>query len=220
MVTATKKPPKGRKAAVRKPATKKPKAAKLKRRKATQGEAEKLLSEIEAQEQRCWEAEKFFNQERASAKEAHDALKTEVRKLRELIRASKNDAERPLLAQPATNGQANGAVPPGVNSSTVPAGIAANDPEAVKPAEDESWKPEPLASLVKKERILKALYDNDPPIKTIGDLAKWTSQFELTDVKGIGPEAATEISDALEKFWQQRKDTVVANLTGTQPAEK
>ena len=41
--------------------------------------------------------------------------------------------------------------------------------------------------------------------ETLGDLADWTSKYQLTDINGIGPAKATQIDEALDKFWESRQ---------------
>lgn len=47
------------------------------------------------------------------------------------------------------------------------------------------------------EKALKAA-----KLTTIGALADWCIEYELTDIRGVGPGGASSLADALEHFWK------------------
>ena len=48
--------------------------------------------------------------------------------------------------------------------------------------------------------VEKAL--NAAKLTTIGKIADWCIEFELTDIRGVGPGGAASLADALEHFWK------------------
>lgn len=89
---------------------------------------------------------------------------------------------------------------------------------AAQPVEDESWREVPLASLSISQGLLNKLAEpvhkkgeSVKPIATLGDLVDYQKplpngwQPQLTDLKGIGGEAAQKIGQACEDFWASWK---------------
>lgn len=71
--------------------------------------------------------------------------------------------------------------------------------------EDQSWREVTIEDAGIPEKLCVFLHENKPPIETLGDLADWTSKYQLTDIMGIGPAKATQIDEALDKFWESRE---------------
>ena len=69
--------------------------------------------------------------------------------------------------------------------------------------EDDSCREVTLESLDVRPKLLESLAENDPPIKTLGDVANWTTEYELTNIPGVGPVAAEEIQQACDGYWAQ-----------------
>lgn len=69
--------------------------------------------------------------------------------------------------------------------------------------EPEVWREVALESLGISEKLLEKLAENGRPIKTLGDIADWTKEFELTDIDGIGPAKAEDIQAACDKYWAE-----------------
>jgi hypothetical protein len=67
--------------------------------------------------------------------------------------------------------------------------------------EPQEWRAATLDDLGIKGKLAEHLAANDPPLTTLGAIADFSKEYELMKVKGIGPKAATDIEDALEKWW-------------------
>src|SRR5690606_23383093 len=92
------------------------------------------------------------------------------------IRATKNDAQRPLFSQEKPQ-------------------------EEAKP--DESWREVGIETLELGTRITKALTEAE--LLTIGSMADYSSSGkQLTDIAGIGPAAAETIDERMQQFWSER----------------
>lgn len=141
-------------------------------------DAAKLLAEIEDAERDCANAELDWQQAKSAAKCAKDEYDDRVLRLRSLIRAARNDANRPLL-------------------NPTPA-------EEQPASPDDAWQKTPLADLGLSPKILEAM--EVARVRTVGELADYTRQYMLTDIKGIGPAKAEEIEDALTKFWAEHPE--------------
>jgi hypothetical protein len=148
--------------------------------------------EVQAKED-VWEARK------EDAKEAKDAFDAAVNRLRKLIRSA-NEDDTPLFRR---NGHANGTPAPASDQA--------------KP--DESWKDVPLAEALEgiKPAVLEKLKGAE--LETVGQLQAFTEKSglygnsdPLTTIKGIGPETATKIADALGAFWERRKAEALATV--------
>lgn len=68
--------------------------------------------------------------------------------------------------------------------------------------EDQSWREVSIEDAGIPEKLCAFLLENKPPIETLGDLADWTSKHQLTDINGIGPAKATQIDEAMDRFWE------------------
>ena len=81
---------------------------------------------------------------------------------------------------------------------------------AEHPAGDEGWRDVPLAEALEgvTEKLLAKLQDG-ANLRTVGELADWTGadggRHKLVDLPGIGEAAATKIEEALDKFWERRR---------------
>lgn len=71
-------------------------------------------------------------------------------------------------------------------------------------SEGEDWKSCPVLDLSLPDSIVSLLLEAD--LETVGDLAAWTEQYQLTDVQGIGEAKAEKIEEALSQFWASRDD--------------
>lgn len=142
-------------------------------------DAAKLLAEIEDAERDCANAELDWQQAKSAAKCAKDEYDDRVLRLRNLIRAARNDANRPLLNP-----------------------TPAEEQPAASP--DDAWQKTPLADLGLSPKILEAM--EVARLRTVGELADYSRQYMLTDIKGIGPAKAEEIEDALTKFWAEHPE--------------
>ena len=69
---------------------------------------------------------------------------------------------------------------------------------------DDAWQKTPLADLGLSPKILEAM--EVARLRTVGELADYSRQYMLTDIKGIGPAKAEEIEDALTKFWAEHPE--------------
>ena len=76
--------------------------------------------------------------------------------------------------------------------------------------EDESWKDVMLADLKDpdiKPSALKALEENNPRIRTLGELAAWQekkSDFWIKDIQNFGEAAAENVEDATAGYYARR----------------
>ena len=82
--------------------------------------------------------------------------------------------------------------------------LAAGQPESDQG--DDAWRGVFLETLSVEKKLLDALQENEIPIRTLGHLADWTQDHELTDIKGIGPAAAEKIDQATANFWSIRAE--------------
>lgn len=73
--------------------------------------------------------------------------------------------------------------------------------------EDDSWRLTTIEDAGIPEKLCVFLRENKPPLETVGDIADWSDKHKklLTDVPGIGPAKATQIDEALDKFWESRE---------------
>jgi len=77
---------------------------------------------------------------------------------------------------------------------------------ADKPAQD-AWQAVSLMDLKKphiKVGVLKFLAENDPPIRTLGELTAWQAdkgEFWAADITGIGKAAVDNIANATDAYW-------------------
>jgi len=122
-------------------------------------------------------------------------------------------AEEPLWDYAA---RSETALPP-TNGVARPANHSANGESAKgshggqPPADDESWRKEPLAVLGLTDAILKKLDANDPPLRTVGDLQQLVERLgkegftdPIAQIKGIGAKTAEKIDVAFQEFWSKR----------------
>lgn len=137
-----------------------------------------------------------------SASDAHcrvDAIKQELKEakleaeaadaaIRRLLREEKNDAERPLLK------------------------LAGDASSADGEESDESWRSISIDELGLPAKVCESLRENVPSLATVGAISDWANtpdangrHKQLTDVKGIGAAKATQIDEALDRVWKQRK---------------
>ena len=71
----------------------------------------------------------------------------------------------------------------------------------------EGWRKVSLEDAGLTGKLLKPFAESDDPdIETLGELADFTSEYALTDIRGIGPKLAEEIEDALDKFWAEHPE--------------
>ncbi len=76
----------------------------------------------------------------------------------------------------------------------------------------ESWKLVPIAVLVGHHGLSKSIAEkllaNDPPLKTLGQVADWRNYDgnRLTNIKGLGEKAADKYSDALQAWLKKHPD--------------
>lgn len=131
---------------------------------------------------------------KAQTKAAKDVLEMREEELRRLIR------ERKTGLSEIERGQ----------------GLLPFTADAPTPAstEDDSWRSVGISQLGLTDRTAQLLLDAE--IATVGAIADWTDTRQLVDIPNIGPKAADAISDALEKFWERRRD---AALTGAVAVE-
>lgn len=137
-------------------------------------EAEKRLTEIEEAEELAAEAEREYLRAKASAKELKEAYEDRVHSLRAIIRAYRNDANRPLLHQKVE-----------VEISAKP---------------DNSWRDLLIAELKVSESIITKL--NEAGIENLGQLQDYSASNDgLNGIKGIGSAAREKVSEAFDQFW-------------------
>lgn len=152
------------------------------------------LQEIRDAEAEAYMAEREVLRLKFDLKDAKEFYHSKVLSLREIIRAQKNDAERPLFngaAAAATDlatGEITGA-DDATNAVGVDDGITA-----------ENWREQPLSKLLLTEKMIEKL--NEASLISLGQLADYTNAGKnLTDIHGIGEAAAGKILQALENFW-------------------
>jgi len=134
------------------------------------------LQLIRDQELAIQAAENYVARKAQELKDAKGALAAAIRKMRSIV-----SDEEPLYSVP-----------------TPPKPV-----EEVTPADD-MWRAVDIADLdglTAKDREFLAAKE----IVTIGALADYTKDRQLTDIEGIGEARANRIADALEKFWADRK---------------
>ncbi len=66
--------------------------------------------------------------------------------------------------------------------------------------EPEAWREVPLTTLEFPKAAYKAL--DEAKLVTVGDLADYTKEYEISSIKGIGKVAAEKIADRMEQFWK------------------
>ena len=73
---------------------------------------------------------------------------------------------------------------------------------------DDAWKSVRLVTLANPpipDKVLHILYDHEPRVETLGDLAAVaTDGFWAKKFKGIGPAAQTQIDDAVAAYWTRK----------------
>ena len=72
--------------------------------------------------------------------------------------------------------------------------------------EDESWRETTTEALGLSPGICEILRENEKPITTLGELADWTSEYNLLDIPRIGKAKVDIIDETIDKFWKDRKD--------------
>jgi hypothetical protein len=168
-------------------AEKKPKAAKVKKpvkdAKAVEAELEKWRKEIEALEESCQTAEVEVIRTKREAKSAKEFYESQVDRLRAMVRASANDAKRPLFTH---------------------ASLAEADGSAKK---NEAWRDVEIEKLSCGAGIDKKL--REAKFETIGKIADHTNAGKLIDdIPGIGPVAADTIRERLMQFWADHPEYI------------
>lgn len=83
------------------------------------------------------------------------------------------------------------------------------------PAE-EAWRSVSIDQIGLPEKLASSLIEAE--IKTIGALADYTKEHELTDLPGIGPAKAEKIQNAMEAYWKEHPQT--EQTEQTEPAEQ
>jgi len=95
-----------------------------------------------------------------------------------------------------------------------PLAVAAES-QSPSPAESGDWEQVDLADLKDphiKVGILKVLSENDPPLRTLGDLSKVQKadgEFWAKNIKGIGKAALDNIAAATDAFWARKTEKLV-----------
>jgi len=136
-----------------------------------------------------------LSEKRREARAGVEALVTEQQNILKQVR----EGYGPLFAAdgPSPSEQEAAKLVDGVGREKDPAG----DPDA--------WKAVLLSHLRDphiSNRVLKPLFEHEPPIVTLGDLTAWQAEkgdFWLKDVKGLGKAAADEIADATIAYWER-----------------
>lgn len=72
--------------------------------------------------------------------------------------------------------------------------------------EPEEWRDVELKTLGLSDSTIQAMADHNPKIITVGDMADFTAEFAMSDIKGIGPVALELIEDVMTDFWAERND--------------
>jgi hypothetical protein len=75
---------------------------------------------------------------------------------------------------------------------------------------DEAWKDEPLENVFGE--LPKGLQKKiaEAELKTMGDITEYVKHKRLIDIPGVGETSATRIEEALEAFWERRKNAAPA----------
>lgn len=68
-------------------------------------------------------------------------------------------------------------------------------------AEPDSWEATPISELDLSPVAVKAIEAAE--LTTIGDLAEWTKNYQISDIKGIGGVNARDIESELGRFWRE-----------------
>ena len=87
---------------------------------------------------------------------------------------------------------------------------------------EEPWRTVNITELISHgltEKDIEKLNENDPSIKTLGDVASFTTEYSLTDVSGFGPTSADRYSDAFNAWWEAHPDFYGAEVTEDEDAE-
>jgi len=139
-----------------------------------------LLRHIREQGAECDRLARELNDAKEAAKAAKEVYEGACATLRAMIRRENPDT--PLL------------------DGTDEAGAIGNGTHA---DDDDSWRDVQLNNdcyIQLSDHALKCLAEAG--IETVGQLADWTGgEYALTDIRGIGPEKAKAIEDALDNFW-------------------
>lgn len=165
----------------------------------------KLEDEIRRHEAKIEELRQSFKGEK-------ELKAGKLAELRQLIWERNHPEAHPLYsAKPSANGKAHAETP-----ASAPA----------QPAEDDSWRNVKLEDLTDPpipKSILQKL--NDAQLYTLGELTNWTAadggRKRITDIPGVGTQAAEKIEAATTAFWERRSKAmaVVAKVAGgTDPA--
>ena len=80
---------------------------------------------------------------------------------------------------------------------------AGPNPQLQLPLTDgEEWRDATLEEVGLTAAMLKPFAaSEDPRITTLGELADWTAEYQLTDIKGIGEKMAEKIEAVLDAYW-------------------
>ena len=84
---------------------------------------------------------------------------------------------------------------------------AASPDDGKEVVASEVWRAVTPTELGIKEAICEKLADSNPPLATLGAIVDYiTRGGRLIDVKGIGEAKATEIEDAMNRYWESHRE--------------
>lgn len=80
--------------------------------------------------------------------------------------------------------------------------------EDSEPEGNVEWRDLPLSELGLANAIVETIVEqNEPQLKTIGDLTDWVNEFgAFTGLGGIGPAKAEQIEEAFVAFWEKHPE--------------
>lgn len=87
-----------------------------------------------------------------------------------------------------------------------PAVAAQAEAEVLPPADPDGWKTVSVAKLAEfglTDKLIDKL--NQADLFNLGQLAAWTAEHPLTDLKGIGAASSGKIEDACLKYWEANR---------------
>lgn len=75
-----------------------------------------------------------------------------------------------------------------------------------EPPSPDGWRTASLEDILGPGRLATALAENDPSIKTLGELTDWQKikgDFWAKDIPGVGPKAVEKLDEATTVFWEE-----------------
>jgi hypothetical protein len=166
-------------------APKKPRAKKPKKQKGEEVGATEMLNRIRKQKDVVRAAQAEFHVAKDEASQLRKVMDHEQEKLFKLVELSQEPA--PLFD-----------------------GVQTDDKGQADLDTDDSWKDVKLEEVFAGLTAVLRQKVTDAALVTMNDITEWCKAKKLTDIPGVGEGNAKKLENAIDEFWQRRKEAAEA----------